>query len=72
MLDLPGQELFQYEDDDGNPHAVDWSDVNDYLQAVTGADYTAKDFRTWAGTILSEPAGGSRRPRAVTTAIGVE
>jgi len=56
MRDLPGQELFQYEDDDGNPHAIDSSDVNDYLQAITGADYTAKDFRTWAGTVLAAMA----------------
>jgi DNA topoisomerase-1 len=56
MRDLPGQELFQYEDDDGNPHAIDSSDVNDYLQTITGADYTAKDFRTWAGTVLAAVA----------------
>ncbi|MRW90037.1 DNA topoisomerase IB [Duganella sp. FT80W] len=54
--DLPGQELFQYEDDDGNRHAIDSADVNDYLQEVTGADYTAKDFRTWAGTVLAAVA----------------
>jgi DNA topoisomerase-1 len=56
IRDLPGQELFQYEDDDGNPHAIDSADVNDYLQSVTGADYTAKDFRTWAGTVLAAVA----------------
>jgi DNA topoisomerase-1 len=56
IRDLPGQELFQYEDDDGNPHAIDSSDVNDYLQSITGADYTAKDFRTWAGTVLAAVA----------------
>lgn len=56
VRDLPGQELFQYEDDDGKPHAVDSADVNDYLQAVSGADYTAKDFRTWAGTVLAAVA----------------
>ncbi|HEX5342254.1 MAG TPA: DNA topoisomerase IB [Duganella sp.] len=56
MRDLPGQELFQYEDDDGNPHAIDSADVNDYLQAISGADYTAKDFRTWAGTVLAAVA----------------
>ena len=51
--DLPGQELFQYLDDDGVTHAVDSADVNDYLRAITGADFTAKDFRTWAGTVLA-------------------
>ncbi|TFW20458.1 DNA topoisomerase IB [Duganella callida] len=56
VRDLPGQELFQYEDDDGNPHAVDSADVNEYLQTITGADYTAKDFRTWAGTVLAAVA----------------
>lgn len=56
MRDMPGQELFQYEDDEGKPHAVDSSDVNDYLQTITGADYTAKDFRTWAGTVLAAVA----------------
>ncbi|MYN28369.1 DNA topoisomerase IB [Duganella levis] len=56
IRDLPGQELFQYEDDDGNPHAIGSADVNDYLHAITGADYTAKDFRTWAGTVLAAVA----------------
>ncbi|WP_432378354.1 DNA topoisomerase IB [Duganella sp. P38] len=56
VRDLPGQELFQYEDDDGNPHAIGSADVNDYLQSITGADYTAKDFRTWAGTVLAAVA----------------
>ncbi|MYM22539.1 DNA topoisomerase IB [Duganella sp. FT135W] len=56
IRDLPGQELFQYEDDDGNPHAIDSADVNDYLQTISGADYTAKDFRTWAGTVLAAAA----------------
>jgi DNA topoisomerase I len=48
---LPGQNLFQYLDDDGNPHAVDSGDVNDYLRAACGEDFTAKDFRTWGGTL---------------------
>ena len=50
--DLPGYELFQYLDDDGEPHAITSADVNDYLHAITGRAYTAKDFRTWAGTLL--------------------
>ena len=51
MRDLPGQELFQYVDEAGERHAVSSEDVNEYLRALTGEDYTAKDFRTWAGTI---------------------
>jgi DNA topoisomerase-1 len=51
--DLPGQTLFQYLDDDGATHAVGSADVNDYLHAVSGNDFTAKDFRTWAGTVLA-------------------
>ena len=51
--DLPGQELFQYVDEDGETHAIDSSDVNDYLRAISGEDYTAKDFRTWSGTVLA-------------------
>jgi DNA topoisomerase-1 len=56
--DLPGQELFQYLDEAGAPCAVNSSDVNDYLREVTGIDLTAKDFRTWAGTILAARALG--------------
>jgi DNA topoisomerase-1 len=51
--DLPGQELFQYIDDNGETHSVDSSDVNDYLRNITGEEYTAKDFRTWSGTVLA-------------------
>jgi len=51
--DLPGYELFQYLDDEGNRRAIDSEDVNEYLRAVSGQDYTAKDFRTWAGTLLA-------------------
>lgn len=53
MRDLPGQELFQYVDDDGEQRSVDSSDVNAYLREITGEDYTAKDFRTWSGTLLA-------------------
>jgi DNA topoisomerase-1 len=49
--DLPGYELFQYVADDGKPCVVDSSDVNSYLREITGQDFTAKDFRTWAGTV---------------------
>jgi len=51
--DLPGQDLFQYLDDDGERHTVGSADVNDYLRTITGEDYTAKDFRTWSGTVLA-------------------
>jgi len=52
-LDLPGYELFQYLDEDGNRHSVDAADVNAYLRGITGEGFTAKDFRTWAGTVLA-------------------
>src|SRR5207248_1394227 len=51
--DLPGAELFQYVDDDGAIRSVDSADVNEYLREITGQDFTAKDFRTWAGTRLA-------------------
>jgi DNA topoisomerase-1 len=54
--DLPGQELFEYVDDDGETRTVDSTDVNDYLRQITGEDYTAKDFRTWSGTVLAAMA----------------
>ncbi|VWC74114.1 DNA topoisomerase [Burkholderia contaminans] len=49
--ELHGHELFQYVDDDGMRHAVGSSDVNDYLRAASGTDFTAKDYRTWAGSV---------------------
>ena len=51
--DLPGYELFQYLDNEGNRHSIDSADVNDYLREIAGDDFTAKDFRTWAGTVLA-------------------
>lgn len=54
--DLPGQELLQYVDEAGNCQDVTSSDVNDYLREITGKDITAKDFRTWAGTVLATMA----------------
>jgi DNA topoisomerase-1 len=51
--DLPGQELFQYLDEQGQPQPVDSADVNAYLRAVSGEEFTAKDFRTWTGTVLA-------------------
>jgi DNA topoisomerase-1 len=54
--ELPGQELIQYVDDEGNCRDVTSTDVNDYLREITGKDITAKDFRTWAGTVLAAMA----------------
>lgn len=54
--DLPGQELFQYVSEDGEPRAIDSEDVNAYLQEISGEEFTAKDFRTWAGTVLAARA----------------
>jgi DNA topoisomerase-1 len=51
--ELPGQELFQYVDEDGVCQDVDSADVNAYLREITGSEFTAKDFRTWAGTVLA-------------------
>ena len=56
MRDLPGYELFQYLDEHGETRAVDSADVNDYLKQVAGAEFTSKDFRTWAGTVLAAEA----------------
>ena len=54
--DLPGQELFQYIDDEGESREVTSSDVNTYLREISGEDITAKDFRTWHGTVLAAMA----------------
>lgn len=51
--DIPGQHLFQYVDGDGARHSVGSGDVNAYLRAISGRDITAKDFRTWHGTVLT-------------------
>lgn len=75
--DVPGDELFQYLDRDGRRHAVTSGDVNAYLREATGADFTAKDFRTWAGTVLAAMAlrefesfdSASAAKRNVTRAI---
>jgi len=54
--DLPGYELFQYIDENGERQVIDSSDVNQYLREITGEDFTAKDFRTWYGTVLAARA----------------
>ena len=51
--DLPGQDLFQYLDEDGKVQDVTSQDVNEYLREVAVEDFTAKDFRTWGGTVLA-------------------
>lgn len=49
--DIPGKELFQYYSEDGTHHSIDSGMVNDYIKTISGHDFTAKDFRTWAGTV---------------------
>jgi DNA topoisomerase-1 len=62
LQDLPGQDVFQYEDETGEVRNVDSQDVNDYLQEITGEEFTAKDFRTWAGTVLTAMALNAQGP----------
>ncbi|WP_026464464.1 DNA topoisomerase IB [Adhaeribacter aquaticus] len=50
--DIPGYDLFQYFDEEGNRHTLESGDVNEYIQEISQADFTAKDFRTWGGTVL--------------------
>ncbi len=54
--DLPGHDLFEYLDEEEKPHGIDSADVNAYLHGITGSPFTAKDFRTWAGTVLAAMA----------------
>jgi DNA topoisomerase-1 len=56
MQDLPGEELFRYLDDDGETRRIESSEVNAYLKEISGDDFTSKDFRTWAGTLLAARA----------------
>ncbi|MGH2477136.1 MAG: DNA topoisomerase IB, partial [Candidatus Limnocylindrales bacterium] len=60
--ELPGQELFQYLDEDGEARDIASDDVNAYLREISGGDYTAKDFRTWAGTVLAYRALRALQP----------
>jgi DNA topoisomerase-1 len=74
--DLPGQELFQYVDEERRRRPIGSADVNEYLQEITGEHFTAKDFRTWAGTMLASRALASEGPcdspsRAEKTVVGV-
>lgn len=68
MLDLPGYQLFCYVGEDGQSHAVESSDVNSYIRAAAGEDFTSKDFRTWAGTVLCARALRALGPPASATA----
>lgn len=54
--DVPGQDLFQYLDENGKRHPVRSNDVNEYLRSIAESEFTAKDFRTWAGTLLAAGA----------------
>lgn len=60
--DLPGEQLFQYLDESGEVRDITSGDVNDYLREITGQDFTAKDFRTWNGTVLAAISLGSCEP----------
>jgi DNA topoisomerase I len=70
--DIPGKELFQYLDENGERRCVDSGMVNDYIREISGADFTAKDFRTWAGTVEAIrafsklPPGGSETEKKRT------
>jgi DNA topoisomerase-1 len=75
--ELPGQDLFQYVDDGGKRRVLTSADVNAYLREATGAEFTAKDFRTWAGTLLAAMAlrdesvdsSGRKTKRTIVRAI---
>jgi DNA topoisomerase-1 len=69
MRDLPGYELFQYVDESGETRAVDSGDVNDYLKEIAGEEFTSKDFRTWAGTVLAAEAFRELGENQLTEAI---
>jgi len=66
--DLPGQMLFQFRDEAGVRHTITSTDVNCYLREITNRDFTAKDFRTWAGTVLAFESFGEAKTRGSTKA----
>lgn len=76
-IEVPGYELFQYLNDDGQRHVVDSRDVNEYIHQKTGEEFSAKDFRTWGGTTLAANSlytmGKAENPTALkkhlTTAV---
>jgi DNA topoisomerase-1 len=65
--DMPGYNLFQYYDEDGARRSIGSADVNAYLKAITGEDFTSKDFRTWAGTVLAAGLLRACEPSTSTT-----
>ena len=72
-LDLPGEELFEWRDDDGTVRKLTSDDVNEYLREITGQEFSSKDFRTWAGTVLAAcalhelgPFTGQREAKRLT------
>lgn len=77
--EIPGQQLFQYLEEDGTRRPVASEDVNAYLREITGEEFTAKDFRTWAGTVLAlralapleVPASAAQARRSINEAIEV-
>ena len=77
VQDLPGEELFRYVDDEGETRRIESSDVNAYLKEISGQDFTSKDFRTWAGTVLAAralarlqaPGSQAEGKRNIATAI---
>ncbi len=73
--ELPGQDLFQYRDDAGDTQPIDSTDVNAYIRDVSGQEFTAKDFRTWAGTLLATrqlaTGDGSEAPTLVAAIAAV-
>ena len=66
--DLPGQELFAYLNEEGEVRSVGSADVNDYLREISGHDFSAKDFRTWAGTLLAARALARHEPSTTPAA----
>jgi DNA topoisomerase-1 len=70
--ELPGQRLFEYVDDDGTVQAVDSNDVNEYIRDAMGDDFSAKDFRTWAGTVLAARALQELEKEVATGELPVE
>ncbi len=67
--DLPGEELFQYVDGDGTVRDITSEDVNSYIREISGEDFTAKDFRTWNGTVLAAVALGQCEPCQTETQL---
>ena len=67
--ELPGQELFQYVDADGVAHDIGSADVNEYIRTASGDEFTAKDFRTWVGTVLAYRALRAGHPETTDTGV---